>query len=224
MIFSARMRPAAVTAVIPSSSRTLGLLANAQPADNGCKEVQRPELRLFPKADRAVHSERQRQAADKRGGMPELVQRAQLGFQSGAAGARINVIVLRFKAAVDPLAHAPVHRDRLLVGAQIQRRRLGTEAAEQLIVQQPVLRGDFGRRAGGDAGGDPVRFDEQHIHACVREQARAEQSRDAAADDQHIGADVARSGSKRGRAAVAVQSDGLQSVAIYGTSFLFLLS
>ena len=58
----------------------LGLLANAQPADNGCKEVQRPELRLFPKADRAVHSERQRQAADKRGGMPELVQRAQLGF------------------------------------------------------------------------------------------------------------------------------------------------
>jgi len=122
--------------------------------------------------------------------MAELIQCAQFSFQLCAAGTRINVVVFCFKAAINAPAHRAVIGNRLLIGTQIQSGRLSAEASEQLIIQQSMLRSDLCRCACGHAGSNPVFFDEQRICACVSEKPRTEQSGDAAADDQHVSADI----------------------------------
>ena len=98
--------------------------------------------------------------------------------------------VLLNEVAVDLLAQILVSSQRLLVSIQIQPGLFYAECADQPVINQAVLGGDFGRGVAGDATADPIRLHQRTIHMRVRQLARAQKPRDATANDQHVGLDV----------------------------------
>lgn len=168
-----------------------GALEDVQPFGNCRGEFEWMELRLMGQPQRTGDGEGKRQLVlegrvqpGARHGGPFPLERCTVGFV-------IDEGILLLESAVDLPAQPAVPPERGLVGLAIELRRLHAERADQPVVDQPVLAGDLGRRARGDAVHDPVRLDERAGHAGFRERVRAQQAAQSAADDQHVGLQIA---------------------------------
>ena len=80
---------------------------------------------------------------------------------------RINVVIPRFKIAVDILAKPGVFLDRLALRFRIQPCSVLTKALYHLVVDEPVPKRNLRRGVFSNAAADLVRLHEHTIHARV---------------------------------------------------------
>ena len=168
-----------------------GLLKDVQTLGNRRGESERMELRLMRQTQRAGDGKGQRQRVIEGRMQPGARHGGPFPLERGGAGPVEDIGVLFLEPAVDLSAQPVVPPERGLVGLAIELRGLHAARADQPVVDQPVLAGDLGRRARGDAAHDPVGLDERAGHAGLRERVRAKQAAQSAADDQHVGLQIA---------------------------------
>ncbi|MPM81896.1 hypothetical protein SDC9_128953 [bioreactor metagenome] len=163
------------------------VLINAQTFGNAGDELQGIKLRLLYKFYRARYREGQRHALQPLGRKTQSLQRRDLLVNFTAAVHRVNKIVLLLKMTVDVRAQLAVALQRLLVGAQVQPSRCRIKLPDQFIVEQPVLGGNFGGGVFGNAAAEPIGLHQHIVHTGLLQQIRTQNSRQTAADDQHVG-------------------------------------
>ena len=160
---------------------------NMQALGNGGDEFQRMKLRLFWVPHRAGRGEGERQVFGKLRRGPQLFQRRGFPLDFAAVVPRIDVSVLFFKAAFNIPAEFPVPAQRRFVGLPVQPRLFGAEFPDQLVVEQPVLGGDFGGGVFGDSAAHRFRFRKKVGDAVLMQHVCAQNARHSAADNQHVG-------------------------------------
>ena len=133
-----------------------GVLVNGQRPGDVRQKAQGMELRLPSKADRPGGRKGQLRLPHEGGGQPQ--RRGGLRFRLKLlAVIAVDISVAFLKGAVDAfrLDQTPVFLDCRLVGHGVLLRAVPAKRTNQLLVDQPVLRGDFCRRVPGLAAGDP---------------------------------------------------------------------
>ena len=155
------------------------------------------KLRLTGKFDRAGHRKGKGELSGKFPGEAQLFQGVQLLLDLLPIIHRIDIGVLLLKSAVYCLTQLPVLLQGGLLCGEILPGAVHAELPDELVMRsQPVLAGDFGGGVSGDAAAQGFGL-HQHIgDSGVVQEIRAQNPRHAAADDQHIGAQIALQGRK----------------------------
>ncbi len=132
----------------------------------------------------------------------QAAQGSGLLFQGGPAGEGIDKTVLLFKIAVNGLGQGAVGGEGGQVGFQVLAGGGFALLAEEAVVNQAVLGGDFGRGVAGCAAADGIGLQQQAVGPGFTEEMGAEEARDAAANDEDFRFPVAfqrGKGGERGR-------------------------
>ena len=168
----------------------LGALKDPQIPSDGSEKSQRMELGLTGGPYRPCRREREGDLLHELRGRAQFVQGLQLPVQLLPIVQGVDEGVLLLKVTVDILAQSPVLLQRSLVGFQIEPGPVCAEPPDQLVIDQPVLRGDLRRGVPGDAAADAVRLHQGVVHPCLGQLPGAQNSSQPAADDEHIGLQV----------------------------------
>ena len=159
------------------------LIDGQRPRDMRQKS-QRMELRLMCKADRPGCWEGQRRFPYKGGGKSQRRGGLRLGLKLLAVVA-VDIGVPLLKRAVDALRlnQAPVFLDRRFVGHGVLLRAVTTQAAHQLAIDHPVLRGDFRRCVPCLPAADPPGVEHNDLPSGFLQPVGGQDSREPCADD-----------------------------------------
>ena len=159
------------------------------PGDPG-EELQGMELGLAWEPDGPGHREGQGKPVRKFCGISQLFQGGKLSFDFPAVIQRVHIGGLFFKVAVYAAAQLPVFLKGRFVGAEVLFCPVKAECTDQLIIDQSVLGCDFGGGMPGDAAAQGLCLRKHIGDAGLMQQISAQNSRHAAADDQHMAFDV----------------------------------
>ena len=176
-----------------------GVLPDVEPPGDSGQKIQRMNLGLPGKLDRSGHGEGELQLALKDRRDLQTVQGRQLPVQPLAVVPGVHIAVRVFEAAVQVRAQTAVLLHRLEIGLEVKPGPVLTQSVEQFRSLQPVLSGDLGGGAEGDAAADGVTLHQQTVHAGLLKIIGAEHAGDSAADDEHIGVHIALQGRKTGQ-------------------------
>ena len=155
---------------------------------NGGDEFQRMKLCLIGESDRAGNGKGKGNLVRKFSRKAQLFKGFQLLFNLTPVVRRIGVGRLFLKVAVNIPAQLSVCLKSCLVGGKILLGSLGSKPGNQLIIDKPVLAGNFGGGVFGDAAAYRFRF-RQHIrHSGTVQLIGTQNACHTAANNQHIGA------------------------------------
>ena len=87
-------------------------------------------------------------------------------------------------------AQGAVSAQRFLLGCQIPTGTLHTKPGDELVVDEPVLDGEFGGGILGDAAADGVCLCQYIRHPGLMQLVGAQKPRHASADNEYIGLDI----------------------------------
>ena len=154
---------------------------------NGGDEFQRMKLRLIGKSDRAGNGKRKRNLVRKFSRKAQFFKGFQLLLSLTPVVSRIGVGRLFLKIAVNIPAQLSVCLKSCFVGGKILLCSLDSKPGNQLVIDKPVLAGDFGGGVFGDAAAHCFRF-RQHIrHSGTVQLIGTQNACHTAAYNQHIG-------------------------------------
>ena len=162
------------------------VLIDTQIFRHGRRKGERVELGLVWEPHRAHGRKGQGRPFRQFRRKPQGLQGAYLLLQLFPVVQGVDVGVLFLEAAVDVPAQCPVLFQRRLVSRQIQPCLLRAEPPDQLVVEEPVLGGDFGGGALGCAAADMIRLYQQDLCPCLGQFPGAEQACQPAADYQNV--------------------------------------
>ena len=145
------------------------------------------KLCLIGESDRAGNGERKRNIVRKFGRKAQLFKGLQFLLNLTPVVLRIGVGRLFLKVAVNIPAQLPVCLKSGLVGSKILLCSLDSKLGNQLVIDKPVLSGNFGGGVFGDAAAYCFRF-RQHIrHSGTVQLIGTQNACHTAAYNQHIG-------------------------------------
>lgn len=167
------------------------VLIDAQTLGDGGDEFQGVELGLMGELDRPGHRKGEGEPLRKFPMGSQFFQGGQLPLHLPPAVQGIGAGGLVLKAAVHVPAQRPVFLEGGLVGGEVLPGTVHAEPPDELVVDQPVLAGEFCGGVFGDAAAQGLGL-HQHIgHPGTVQPVGAQHPRHAAADDQHISAHIA---------------------------------
>lgn len=156
------------------------------------------ELRLTGELDRPGHRKGEGELSGKFPGKPQLFQGVQLPLDLLPIIHRIDIGVLLLKSAVYCLTQLPVLLEGGLLRGEVLPGAVHAELPDELVIDQSVLAGDFGGGVPGDAAAQGFGLRQRIGDSGAVQEIRAQNPRHTAADDQHIGAQLALQGRKGG--------------------------
>jgi len=169
-----------------------GVLVDGHPGRQRLQKLQRVELRLAVKADRARTWKRQRARRDQRRGQRKAAGGGRLRLQRRHVprGVQEGGPPLEVAGDVFPRDDALEFPDGRLVGAGVLLGPLAAELLDQPGVGASVLGSNLGGGAGGLAAPDPLGLQDDRVHALLRQLVGGQDARHAAADHGDVGFDV----------------------------------
>ena len=185
-----------------------GALKDGQAGHQPREEAQRVELRHAGVVHCAAHGQGQlgllrelRRKAQRlhRGGLPLQARRGGEGVQ---AGGRVG------KAAGDARGQLAEALHSVQIGVEVRLGGLAAKAADEVGVERVVLGGEHGGGAARGARADALRLDEQAVHAAAAQLVQRQQTRHAAADDEHVAGGAAGQNGKAGKGRSVVPKAG----------------
>ena len=164
----------------------LGMLKNPQALGDGGGKFQGMKPGLPGETHSPRHRKRQRQVRHKLRAKTQTIQRGQLLLQLFSAVRAVDKGILLRKITIYSLAQGSVALQCRNIGLQIEPGFFRSESLNELVVDQTVLGGDFGRGAPRSSAADPAGFHKDAVHPGLGKLVRTQQTRYPSADDQHI--------------------------------------
>ena len=177
----------------------LGALEDPQSFRDGGGEFQRVELGLLRKLHRPRRGHGQGRGLDVLRRETQAGQGLQLPVQLPPVRQGVDAGVPLLKITVDAPAELPVLPQGPPVGLQVQPGFFRAEFPEKFAVNQAVLERELGGGVPRRAAAEAVRLHQGAVHPRPVQPIGAQQSRQAAADHQHVRLQVSVQGSKLGR-------------------------
>ena len=165
-------------------------LINIQAARNMREKFNRVELSLLRKLHCPGHGKGKGKARRKIRPEAKRVQREALLLQNPHVVHGIYEGVLFLKITVDFPAELLVAAQSRLVSLEIELSPLMAELFYELVIDKPVLGGNFRRGILCDTGADAAGFQKNIIYPGFLQGLGAENAGNAAADDEHVGLSV----------------------------------
>ena len=177
----------------------LCVLKNLQSLNHSGGKFQRMELSLTGKAHCPRHGEGEGQIGGELGGEAQPLQSGQLPVQLFPVLPGVDIGVPLLKIAGDVPAQGAVLLQRRLVALQVKPGPFHAEFTDELVVNQPVLKGDFCRGIFGGPAAEPVRLHEGAADPCAGELISAEDTGHSPADNQHVCVQIPWQGAELGQ-------------------------
>ena len=166
------------------------MFVDVHPLGDGSGKFQRVELGLTGKFYPACHREGQGQLAGEFPGKSQTVQGVQLSLNIPQVIPGVDVRVRFFIVAVNLTTKRSVSLQRLFLGGQISFGSLVAKPAQEFVVDEAVLDGEFGGGILGDAAADGVCLCQYIRHPGLMQLVGAQKPRHASADNEYIGLDI----------------------------------